>query len=54
MITHLSILALQTGKTKYKKAEGPVLTVLWILIVPDGHPAAREQILSLVGPLLIL
>lgn len=49
-ITHLSIPALQTGKTEYKKAEGSVLTILWIWSVPDGCPRAREEVLSLARP----
>ena len=49
-VTHLSIPDLQTGKMEYKK--GSVLTILWILSVPDGCPRARKEMLGLVRPLL--
>lgn len=35
MITHLSITALQTGKSEYKRVDGSVQMILWILSMPD-------------------
>lgn len=50
MITHLPVPALQTGKSEYKKVDGFVRTILWILRCQTSVPEPGNKCSSLSDP----